>query len=90
MSEPLPLIHGISCPSCGRNNSEAEQLICTSDDCPGVRLYNAAPELLAQCKKFLYCFESAVKGGHPGEITQTDEGIDDLRKAITKAEKSLC
>ena len=51
----LPLIHGPTCPSCGRDNAENFN-ICTSDDCPGVRKCSAAGtmfEVLAELEERL-------------------------------------
>lgn len=42
---PLRLISGKECPSCGRDNS-ADGEFCNFEECPGVMIYDAAPELL--------------------------------------------
>lgn len=37
---PLSLITGAECPSCGRDNSGDLGDVCMSEDCPGVQIYS--------------------------------------------------
>lgn len=52
---PLHLISGKECPSCGRDNS-ADGEFCNFEECPGVMIYDAAPELLTLLKEINYAF----------------------------------
>lgn len=81
----LKLITGNDCPSCGRDNSEYNQ-VCTSADCGGVILYSAAPELLEALKhaRAIICIHNQnckSSTQHIGAVHFYDEAI---RKAEGK------
>ncbi len=79
---PLPLIMGPECPSCGRDNTIYEH-VCTSDDCAGVILYAAAPDLLAAAARLI----AALRDGDPQYSLSAEEGaaLNALDEAVDKA-----
>lgn len=81
---PLPLIQGPTCPSCGRVNFGYHD-ICTSDDCPGVQKYAAAPDLLAALKKLAGLADGRVNGDDNDEMCAWAEALLEAQEAIRKA-----
>lgn len=76
--QPLHLITGASCPSCGRDNGDYGN-VCTADDCPGVMKYDAGPDMAEALRDIIWLSEGAADEVNQKQVWEKARAA--LRKA---------